>query len=176
MKTQLRVCVCVCVGADLCWSSTTLSPGWRATQQRRTEDHVCLFTLWCSTRCTTSSWPCCNQQPVTDGDAFQRGSKATGRIVRGRHREYRAGSCTQMESLLPTPCGCYRSTESTRWQQGSKGERRDGRSSKLSPDKWTWEKWQISCHGNVAWQQSHWPVRIREFICKVIGRKGTYLI
>lgn len=47
------------------WNSTTPSPGWHVTQQHRTDDHVYPFTLWCSTRCTTSSWTCYNREPVT---------------------------------------------------------------------------------------------------------------
>lgn len=46
--------------SDLCWSSIMPSPGWRVIQQHRIGVHVYPFTLWCSTRCTTSSWTCCN--------------------------------------------------------------------------------------------------------------------
>lgn len=53
-----------CIWTGSYWSSTTLSPGSRATQLHRTDDRVCPSTSWCSTRCTTSSWTCCSPQPV----------------------------------------------------------------------------------------------------------------
>lgn len=43
---------------DLFLSNTMPSPGWHATLQPRTDAPVCLFTLWCSHRCTTLSWTC----------------------------------------------------------------------------------------------------------------------
>lgn len=46
--------------AGLCWNSTTPSPGWLVTLRRRTGAPACPSTLWCSTRCTTSSWTCCS--------------------------------------------------------------------------------------------------------------------
>lgn len=45
---------------DLCWSSTTPFPGWPVTLRPRTAALACPSILWCSIKCTTSSWPCCN--------------------------------------------------------------------------------------------------------------------
>lgn len=45
---------------DLCWSSTTPFPGWPVTLRPRTAALACPSILWCSIKCTTSLWPCCN--------------------------------------------------------------------------------------------------------------------
>lgn len=76
--------------ADLCWSSTTPSPGWHVTQLHRTDDHVYPFTLWCSTRCTTSSWTCCDQhlqERAGAGEAFQ--SRGKWKLQGGFYHNWR---------------------------------------------------------------------------------------